>query len=118
MEQPGRRRFLKGPVSWEWLACAAALKGRALQVGLALLFMAGIQKVPEVKLPLEQLADMGVDRHAAYRGLKQLESAGLVVVQRALGRKTRVRLLGHEVQLTARRVRLEGSGSKATRLDQ
>ena len=70
------------------------------------LCITGIKRDSEVTLPLGQLKEMGVDRHAAYRGLKQLESAGLVAVQRAPGRKTRVLLLGHEVQLTARRVSL------------
>ena len=98
------QRYLKGPVSWNWLSRAGALKGRALHTGLALLFMAGIKRNSEVALPLGQLKEMGVDRHAAYRGLKQLESAGLVAVRRAPGRKTSVQLLGHEVQLTARRI--------------
>jgi len=101
---PPDHRFLKGPVAWHWLTRAGALKSRALQVGVALLFMAGIHRASEVPLPLKQLAEMGVDRHAAYRGLKQLESAGLVSVRRVPGHKTRVLLQGHEVRLTARRV--------------
>ena len=101
------QRYLKGPISWNWLIRAGALKGRALHTGLALLFMAGIKRDLEVALPLGQLKEMGVDRHAAYRGLKQLESAGLVTVRRAPGRKARVLLLGHEVQLTAHRVSLK-----------
>ena len=43
----------------------------------------------------------GLDRHAAYRGLKALEDAGLVSVVRHHGRKARVTLLPVPVTSTA-----------------
>jgi hypothetical protein len=88
--KPSQCRFLKGPGPWPWLVAAATLPGRALHVGLALWFHLGLKHRREILLPLSDLASMGVDRHAARRGLKALERAGLVSVIRHTGRKSRV----------------------------
>jgi hypothetical protein len=85
--------FLKGPVPLPWLRVAARLKGRALHVGIALWFLAGLEKSRDVRLAPKALANLGVDRHAGYRGLRALESAGLVSVERHRGRSPRVRIL-------------------------
>ena len=88
--------FLKGPVPMSWLTCAARQPGKALHVGIALWFLAGLTKTAEVKLAQSLLAQLGVDRHAGYRGLRALETAGLVGVVRHRGRHPVVTL--QEVQ--------------------
>src|SRR5262245_45163554 len=87
------RRFLKGPVPWPWLERAACLPGRALHVGLALWHLVGLGRKREVVLTGSVLASMGVDRHAARRGLTALETAGLVTMIRHPGRRPRVTVL-------------------------
>ena len=94
-KRPGRfhARFLRGPVSWPWLTCAAQLPGRALHVAVAIRLWVGITKKDRIALPLAELARMGVTRHAAYRGVGALERAGLLAVTRHVGRKTLVRVI-------------------------
>lgn len=80
-------KFLSGPVPIDWLAAAAALPGRALHVGIALWFWAGMRKIDTVPLSLTGMLAFGVSRTSAARALRCLEEAGLVTVQRRRGRK-------------------------------
>ncbi len=82
--------FLKGPLDWSWLCKAARLPGRALQVGLALLLIAGMKRSRTVRLSRKYPEQLGLDRHAQYRGLKALEKAGLVTVSRKPGSSPQV----------------------------
>jgi hypothetical protein len=52
-----------------------------------------VKKSREFKLSGPAMLDLGVNRHASYRGLKALEAAGLVSVQRAPGSKPVVKIL-------------------------
>src|SRR4030095_2538702 len=89
---PGKK-FLKGPIPWEWLQRAGRARGHALHVAVVLWFLAGIEKCSTVKLSNVVLAAFGVDRSTAQRGLRTLEVAGLVTVVRHRGRQPRVTLL-------------------------
>ena len=80
------RLFLKGPISWNWLCAAARQPGRALQVALAIRLWVGIKKSNRVQLSTSKLIELGMNRHAVYRGLRALENAGLVTVVRHTGR--------------------------------
>jgi len=86
-------KFLKGPVSWDWLCCASQLPGKALHVGTALWHLAGLKRSRTVPLSGSITRELGIDRHASYRGLKQLEKAELVSVVRHAGRNPIVTLL-------------------------
>jgi len=88
-----REKFLKGPIPWAWLSPAASLPGKALQVAVALWFQAGIKGEPTVNLSCKVLRDMGVKRNAGYRGLAELEGAGLVSAVRHQGRLPIVTIL-------------------------
>ena len=90
--KPGEK-FLKGPIPWQWLTKAAQQSGRALHVGLALWFWAGIKRSGQVALSISRLSMLGVSRFAAYRGLAALERVGLVAVHRQRGRKPIVTIL-------------------------
>lgn len=85
-------RFIRGPLSLVWLAQAARLPGRALHVALWLLYRSGLQRSQTVKLAGTEL--FGVTRWACQRGLRQLEGAKLVVVERRTGKAPLVTLLG------------------------
>lgn len=94
--QPGEY-FLRGPIPMKWLSAASKASGRGsgLKVALALWYLSGLNgQSHTVKLQTAALRFLGVDRHAAYRGLKVLEDAGLVRVQRHPGRTPVVTLLG------------------------
>lgn len=87
--RPGEK-FLKGPVPWRWIECAARLPGNALVVGLAAWREAGCRKCATVPLNLSRLV---VPRKTAQRGLAELVRAGLVSVDRRKGRPALVTLL-------------------------
>lgn len=84
---PGKgERFLKGPIPLRWLEAAAVLPGRSLHAGIALWYAAGLTRSASV--PLSNISGLrfGLDRNAKYRALDWLEKAGLVSVERKLGR--------------------------------
>jgi len=78
--------FLKGPIPLDWLSAAARLPGKSLHVGIALWFMGGLQKSRVVPLSNITSLRFGLDRNAKYRALAWLEEAGLIAVERKLGR--------------------------------
>lgn len=81
-----RGRFLKGPVPLDWIGAAASLPGKALAVAMALRYQQGLRRSDTVRLTSARLRPFGIDRQAARRGLIQLETAGLVQVERHPGR--------------------------------
>jgi hypothetical protein len=90
------QKFLRGPIPLSWLSAACRLGGKAVHVGLAIWFKAGLTRSREVPLSLSQGAEFGFDRFAGSRGLVALEQAGLVSVNRAPGRKPIVTILDPE----------------------
>ena len=88
-------RFLRGPIPWTWLARAAQVSGQGagLKVALVLWFLSGLKhQAKTVALSGKLLRELGVERHAAYRGLAVLEQEGLVSVVRQPGRSPVVTL--------------------------
>jgi len=86
-------KFLRGPTPWVWLSRAGQLPGRALHVALAIRLWTGIKKTDCIVVPTATLVEMNVNRHAARRAVQALERAGMLVVDRHVGRKTRVRVI-------------------------
>lgn len=94
LAKPGRgQHFLKGPVPLPWLESAARLPGKSLHAGVALWYAAGLARSSSV--PLSNVAGdrFGLDRNAKYRALAWLEGAGLIQVERKLGRAPLVTIL-------------------------
>jgi hypothetical protein len=86
-------KFLKGPIPLSWLTTAATQPGKAIQVGLALWFLAGVKRNRTIPLSALVLSSFGVGRYAGYRGLKALERVRLVSVVRHPGRLPIVTIL-------------------------
>ncbi|MDB5340535.1 MAG: hypothetical protein JWN70_6154 [Planctomycetaceae bacterium] len=84
--------FLKGPIPLKWLCRASTLQSRsAITVGLMLWFRAGCLKRDEdLTLGTELRDAFGVSRQAFYRGLDDLQSAGLVTTERMPGRTAKI----------------------------
>ena len=98
--KPARPRkgeyFLKGPVPLPWLETAARLPGKSLHAGIALWYAAGLMRSASVPLSNISGVRFGLDRNAKYRALGWLESAGLIAVERKLGRAPVVTILHPE----------------------
>jgi len=75
-------KFLKGPIPLKWLTTASKLPGRALHVGISLWYLSGLRKTRVIKLTNVLLADFGVKKDAKRRGLKALEEAGLISIEK------------------------------------
>jgi hypothetical protein len=88
-----RRPPLYGPIPWAWWASASRLPGLALQVAAACWCVAGWERSATIRLALATWAELGLSRFSAGRGLRQLESAGLVLVDHRAGRPPTVTLV-------------------------
>lgn len=93
MQQRQSGRFLKGPIPMAQISAAAKLPGRALALFLAVHHRTALSGKPMVTLPKRLLTELGVHRDAKARGLRELESAGLVRVERSRGRTALVGLV-------------------------
>lgn len=81
--------FLKGPIPGSWLvrvfSLPARTSGRALRVGLALWYLAGVKKSRIVKPTWDTWRRFGLSPDAGRRGLVNLERVALVAVDRQPG---------------------------------
>jgi hypothetical protein len=92
--RPSPEPYIKGPLPLWWIVRAGRTKGAGLHVAMELFYRAGIEKSDEVKISLAGIGRrFGIHRTAAARGLRDLETAGLVTVQRPPGRKVIVRVI-------------------------
>jgi hypothetical protein len=93
------RKFLRGPIDWEWLKKAGRLPGKALQVAIILRFWEGIKWREGIKqrktkiLSNMALKDFEISRYAKKYALKNLEDAGLIRIERHRGRSPIVTII-------------------------
>jgi hypothetical protein len=78
-------KFLKGPVSWEWIRRAMRLPGKALAVGMMLWLEHGMTGRWTVHFCLARAAAEGIPTTTARRAIRVLERAGLVTILRKPG---------------------------------
>lgn len=72
---------------------AARLPGRALAVGIVLWHLVGLRRHWTVRLSPSKTRSLGLSPRVTRRGLKALEGAGLVAVDRHRGRSPEVTVL-------------------------
>lgn len=92
LHKPGTP-FIMGPIPLDWVAAVGHLSGKILHVGLALFYLAGLEKSNKVVLSNSLLRTLGVARNVGYRALQALEQARLVTVVRHRGRNSVVTIL-------------------------
>jgi hypothetical protein len=88
-----RGRFIKGPIPWGWITTAATLPGKSLHIALGLWYVTGLKKSRSVVLSRSVLQHLGLGARATRNGLRRLEMAGLIEVDRSNGRSPRVTVL-------------------------
>ena len=86
-------RFVKGPISLDWITRASHQPGKALAVGMAIWYLAGLTRSTTVKLSNEFVWQFGVERDAKRRALLVLEKAKLIAVLRQNNRSPVVTVL-------------------------
>lgn len=87
------QRFLKGPIPWPWLVRAISLPGKAAAIAVALWHWSGLRRSRMVRVAHKDLRELGVGPQATGRGLRLLERAGLVHVDRRPGQSPVVTIL-------------------------
>jgi hypothetical protein len=75
---------------------AAALPGKASQIGFVLWYLCGLRKSDTVILANGLLEEIHVGRKAKYRGLKALAGAGLIAVEERKDRNPSVTIVTAE----------------------
>lgn len=90
---PSYEMFIKGPISLNWIVSANNLPGKAGPVGLALWFLAGINKGFTFHLTGEVEVIAGCERKATYTALRSLSKAGLISVEPKVGARPTVTIL-------------------------
>ncbi len=78
---------------YDWLSQAAKLRGKALNLALALLWLANVRQVPGVSLTRRVLRAWSISRDARYDALPKLVEAGLVKAMQLPGRAAHVILV-------------------------
>jgi hypothetical protein len=85
-------KFIR-PLPEAWIRAAAALPGKALHVGCALWFLAGLRQSESVIVPNGLLKEYGVGRGAKRRCLQTLQAAGLITIEPRPNRNPQITLV-------------------------
>ena len=89
-----RERFVAGPIPELWLARASKLNHKALAVGLCLWKQAGLKRRQSaLNLSAAAIDFWDIGRNTKSRALKELEAAGLIRVERVLGKLSSITIL-------------------------
>jgi hypothetical protein len=85
--------LLQTSVPIAWLEAAAKLPGKSMHLAIVLLRIATVGQTRRVALSNLACERFGLNRNAKYRALRSLENAGLIAVERKLGRSPVVTIL-------------------------
>jgi hypothetical protein len=92
-DNPVKKRFLKGPIPLDWLTAATQLPGKAINVGIALWWIAGMSKTGELKLTRQAQLAFNISKDAERDGLRRLQKAGLIELTARPGQRHTVRII-------------------------
>jgi len=87
------KRFIQGPIPMKWILIASELPGKSLEISMVLWFLKGVIRNNTVKLSGKLVRSFGVSRSTLYRGLTEMEKAGLISIKRQIGRSPMVTIL-------------------------
>jgi DNA-binding transcriptional ArsR family regulator len=85
-------RFIAGPIEAAWVIQAGQLGVKALLLGMVLWHLKGLRKFHTFKVSNMMVREWGITPDAKSRGLRKLERAGLIAVQRQGKRSPQVTL--------------------------
>jgi hypothetical protein len=83
-------KFIRGPIPLYWMKKALELAPCAIRIGIVLWYISGLRKSETFILSNVMLKDFGLNRHTKYQGLKHLEEAGLIEVERRFKKNPKV----------------------------
>ena len=86
-------RFVRGPIPYEWLRLALNIGNKTGNLALAIWFLVGVKGSNPILLTPHVLKDFSISPRSARRILSQLETAGLIRMDRKRGRSPLITLL-------------------------
>ena len=92
-DNPVKKKFLKGPVPLDWLTAVTQLPGKAINVGIALWWIAGMSKTGELKLTRQAQLAFNISKDAERDALRRLQQAGLIELTARPGQRHTVRIV-------------------------
>jgi hypothetical protein len=84
--------FLRGPISISDIKIATKLGGSCLALLLLIHFRRDVMRSEAVTLPASFLTEFGINASIKHRGLKSLEQAKLIDVERSAGHTAVIKL--------------------------
>lgn len=93
VDRPVKKRFLKGSIPLDWIAAAAQLPGKTINVGIALWWLAGMSKTGVLKLTRQSQLALNISKDAERDGLRRLQQAGLIELTAQPGQRHSVRII-------------------------
>ena len=88
-----KKRFVKGPIPLEWITAAAQLPGKAINVGIALWWLAGMSTTGILKLTRQSQLALNISKDAERDGLRRLQQAGLIELTARPGQRHSIRII-------------------------
>ena len=82
--------FIKGPIPLYWIKKALKLAPCAIRIGMVLWYISGLRKNETFILSNVMLKKFDIGRHTKYRGLKLLEEAGLIEIEKRFKKNPKV----------------------------
>ncbi|MDF1659430.1 MAG: hypothetical protein P1U58_17575 [Verrucomicrobiales bacterium] len=89
-----RWRFIKGPIPVPWIAKAFSLTPSAEKCAVALCYQRGLCRKHEFKIEPARFRELGIDDTARHRGLRALDQASLIRLQKQTSKTPAVELTG------------------------
>jgi len=87
------QRFIKGPIPVPWMAEAFALTPSAAKCALALYYQLGLSGSDEFKIEPARFRELAIDDTARRRGLRDLEKAGLIRLQKQTSKSPTIKMI-------------------------
>ena len=88
-----KKHFIKGPIYLDWISPAAQLAGKAINVALAVHWLHGMNQGKPFKITQSALTKFNLSNDAYLDGLRKLEKAKLVSVDRKPGQRALITVI-------------------------
>lgn len=88
-----KRKFIRGPIPWDWWKMAANLPGKATQVASVLMFLRGVTRSDTFRVEPSRFRECGISRRSVSAGLARLAAAGLISIQPTKGAAPTISIL-------------------------
>lgn len=87
------RKFIKGPIDAKWVSMAIMQGLPAATISWVIWYLKGFKKRSNFKLTNKEMGRWNISANTKYKGLDQLEKAGLISITKKAGANPIIRIL-------------------------